>query len=678
MVLTMVHFLDRRIRELADIKKTLQRPTGSIANLKKFWKPRTTPVSMPLATVYRGDYSSVIPTLLGSPDGQICLMGATSTGKSTYGLLDLFVSRERKVLLVQPNSSNIGNTLAEFNDRMQTYVHNNPGVYPRVPFCHQIDLLKTADFYMPEELYVTTVENFVDYISKYESCPHFTTIVIDEYHISENKMVEGTGMMWAMDHHCELICASATPPGQPVATTFPEDITVIEVEGFTPTLPPDDLKDTLWDPEDMIEHQGTIVYAMPTNEAALKLEVSLRNLGYTDINVVTDKTTAEEFQAMITHYSIGTIYILTPRVEFGVTIPNLAFFIDSGLTETTVYEDGVVYVKPRVVTEAEHMQRGGRVGRERSGYYIGPKIENYQDADSAGDYYRANMCVRLIAQGVTYAALPYRPAFADGKLKKLTRACAAAACKDLTCSPYINTHRFSSKGVLYSEFGGSDPDFDKDNVQYLKVFMKGSNYFISPVADMMSAAPPDQFLQNRAEALKKSKSMLKHAGVSLDLAQCVQAFSEDPSMFMADLVEALEVATVGWSTEYSIEEDAIRDYKIIFNTPELLAMAAAIDDVTSIYVKEEPPKNGRVLFSVCFDYQGQTSILALPKKFKKKVKSDDPEYFDLVYANEKYAEILAPIVSVAGVMRETEAVTQLDELSEYLEKSSSWFKKFGM
>lgn len=282
-----VHFLDRRISELSAIQRTLNSPNSSIRNLKLHWRPRTSPVSIPRAHVTRGDYSQVSPTLLAAPDGQICIVGATSTGKSTFGINQLFEIAERTVLSVQPNRANCANFENEMNIEVPSVCNVNPGVYSLPPYCDYIDLMETSDIVMPGSLYVTTVENLVRYISTYSSLPHFTTIVLDEFHIAENNMVQAYGLLSSMDHHVEIVYASATPPGMNAPFSIPEDVFQLKVPGFVPSLPPDDIVDTLWDPRPYFDHSGTIMYLMPTANEALRLKRLLNINSHMDVHVVT-------------------------------------------------------------------------------------------------------------------------------------------------------------------------------------------------------------------------------------------------------------------------------------------------------------------------------------------------------------------------------------------------------
>jgi len=672
-----MNFFDRRDKELAIIEGLLDRGDVSFSSLPVVFQARLTPVSLPVAHVTRGEYSQVQTVLETSVSGQAIVQGPTSSGKSTFGLLDLLPYH--KTLLVQPNNSTIANILKEFNEEMQVFVKNNPGVYPEPPLCEQIDLDITAEWFLPGSLYVTSVTDLLNYMSKYHSLPHFSLIVVDEFHFPERDMVSVVGLLQAIDHHVGVLYISATPPGLPLLPGNPVDVVDAPVDGFVRSEdPPRDILDTVWDPTELMTTQGTVVYAVATDNIAIGLKESLQVLGFTDVAVVTENTTVQEYTQMVKNVQPGKIFILTPKVEFGVTIPDVAWFIDSGRTETTVFEDGVIYVTSRNVTAAESKQRRGRGGRHRKTYYIGPSAPEYYTGSASGDFFAACLCVRLIAMGVPYSALPFKPAFAVKKLSSLTQACAVAAQKDVSMNPYVNTHKYNSKGEKYKVFGGTADNFEVDNIDYLRVFMKKEKYFIAPVADLTDAnSDPDKFITDRSESLKMSSEILKHSGKSVSLKQCVLAFAENPARYMDDLCTALDNETASWKSEYTNSESSARSWKTLFETPELLLLGNAMETVVTFSVDEKPSSiSGKVDFTVRFKYKDKLHTLSLPAVFRPKLNDDGSQSFDMEHAAKEYTRVLSPIVSIAGVVANTAAVTKLDKLASVLEKSNSWFASF--
>lgn len=131
---------------------------------------------------------------------------------------------------------------------------------------------------------------------------------------------------------------------------------------------------------DGIEHD-VIMAVVPTRKdiyATISRIARFLPIGMRAIPVHGDMTPDEQ-ALCFKDYPNGKVVIGTSILQTSITIPRVRVVLDTALTRTGNWEDGVKSVPLRPATLSERIQRKGRTGRTRDGIYEIVAMENYPE-----------------------------------------------------------------------------------------------------------------------------------------------------------------------------------------------------------------------------------------------------------------------------------------------------------
>jgi len=481
-----------------------------------------------VVNINRGKYEEVMSKIVGGSRGEgFVLAGPTGCGKSTFALVPLMTSGTT-MLMLQPTRVNCGNVLNEWNNIMRSAVPS---------------LTKHFAYAMPEHPngWITcTTPMFNAWCSAHGRLPNVNYICLDEYHIANQETVTALELLRNLDFAGKYILISATPPGirVPPRSTLGG---IVSVDDYVPDpMTLNKIENTVYDPARYRELSfGTTCVFVQNNVAAAILHQLYKNAGY-DTYIVNDRTDVESFKTWMNMYSVGDIFILTPDVQAGITIP-MSVLILGGRTVSISYDGSVLAERMRVLMRDEREQALGRAARVYPTVVISSSSSSGSAPSSDLSYYRANVAVILRALNIDLKLSTVKEVVTNyPSVGRLTQTAASKAVQIDRSSPFTALFYMTPAGVLYDFVGGPATTFVQDHVDSLKLFVIGKDTFVAPMLNMTVDADPSKWLdrqlqQRMCEAIAVSRAV----PMSSDLLELADVLVQEFDFFADDLLTLL-------------------------------------------------------------------------------------------------------------------------------------------
>ncbi|AZT88675.1 putative movement protein [Acidomyces richmondensis tobamo-like virus 1] len=461
-------------------------------------------------TVSRGRYSGVTREVVAGPRGGYVITGPTGCGKSTVALLPLFV-RKARVMVVEPTQANAANIFHEFRN-----------VLPNLFAAGIIDApVPAVEFVAPTvskppfaPLAVTTTQKLLEFFDYFGSFPPVDYLVIDEFHLPIPSMVEVVEFVRTFTLVPKYILVSATAQGFSVQPQLPSAVTPIYGNLPMGTIPSEPVGSDL-DPRRWSNRgDGTVAVVAPSIAVANKL-TALYKSWHLRVYTITRETFVSDYMLAATNYVPGTVYVLEPGVEAGVTL-SMSVLISMGCTTAVRYDGRVVVEDTQPLDPIAAIQRGGRGGRVRPTLYIQPRAPEAVVAKSSADYYRAQAIIKAVALGA------HTQHWQDDdivetfpKLKTLTRSLAISALS-APGDPFVAVYSRNANGDIYRECGGSGTGFAELAARELLLYHYPGGFFIAPIADFSDIdSKPYEFVRRESQ-LDAAWAMASSVGGLID------------------------------------------------------------------------------------------------------------------------------------------------------------------
>lgn len=623
--------------------------------------------------VKRGDYNKVRSSIIEGDDGGYVITGPTGCGKSTVALLKLFSSRKTRVLVVEPTQANAANIEHEFRHILPNLVTRIPslGEVPDVAF----RALTTAREPLPQ-LVVTTTEKVLEYFNYYGQILQFDYLVLDEFHLPIEDMVEMVELMRTFNVAKKYILVSATAEGFKVNAQLPPAVTriqgVLPVGEIPAQLEGSDLDPRVW----ADRADGTYGVVAPSVTMAHTLYRQYKDWGVRTF-LITRNTYASDYLKAVKNYSSRTAFVLEPGVEAGVTL-SVAVLVSMGATMAVRYDGDVVIEDIQPLSAIAAIQRGGRGGRVVPTLYVEPEAPKDVAAGSSADYYRARAIIKMIALGARTEGMRDNGIFATfPRLKTVTRELALAAL-EAGGDPFISIYRHNDAGQVYVECGGNGGGFSRLAEQELKLYYWPAGFYVAPITDFSRLnSEPDTFVL-RSHQLRAARTMVEAIPGLADrypLGELVNMLIAKIDIYVNDLFGLLKSIFIGDKPgRFSLRG---RDYAptladFLGSAPEVLKLFnhMATEPAGIKFVRKVEVEDGVHYSEHSFEYSGKQLNFSFPADYTAKGTVDVEKLSREVYA--KLQHILAVEILVNGA---PEKCVDLMKYKDRVSREHVWFTR---
>lgn len=678
---------DNRLQLIERFKTASNRGDSNILSDKVFQLvPRRIAPRIPVSNSKKNDYSGTL-MLHTSPSGVIYHCGPPGCGKSTFGLHLLWNDPERTFLCVQPNPLNMGNQEIDFNQIMPAINNSLNKRFGDIPQAACVDLKEHGDTPFIARINLTTIKDFADFLRKHNAIPMVTTLILDEFHLISADMVLAKTILTALESKVEILLSSATPPGVAYKAGIPPGVKLQTAVKYTPQLPPwreSEFVKSLWNPVPLFAYGEVILYPMPTDSTASKLADLLSTFEEVEhVTCLLSSSPKNMMHEVKTARHRKHCVIITPMIEAGITVTDVAVCVDTGLTNTVVMEKGVIFEKERFLTRDEDTQRTGRNGRDGDTIVFKPTNYPYYSQAAAAEFFQAGANIIVMAAGSTYDAVIEKTKVAEALISTATREACKSAVKDTKFQVLTALHRYDDSGAVYPELlpGATNIDlsksaFVKKMLPLLRIFTYQHNtkYFIGVVVDLTTDDPDlDQFIADRSFSFELNEEILRTSGVALTTRELTDCFEKDHSIYIEDMADAIinnaDLTDRSYICKAADGSPQLAVYSTIFTDPEVLMILDAINRHYPITSQWED--SSQVTFFCYFETpSGKRCVLALPHVF-----TGTSRHYDMTLSLAIYKKITARIVAIAGVINHTDRVTSLDDYAAYINREHTWFKQ---